>query len=852
MKTPFSKKNLSFPIILSLLLTSAFGEFETKATPIESISVKDGFEVELLFTVPKERLGSWVNLCLDDQNRIIASDQFGGLYRFKAPSKNQILKESDVEKIPANIRAANGLLWAFDSLYVAVNDYEKKMESGIYRLTDSNGDDQLDKVEKLRGMQARGDHGVHALLLSPDKKSIYLITGNNTTPVEANRSRVPMDWGEDHLLPRMPDGRGHNRDRLAPAGIIYKMSPDGKDWEIVSSGYRNIFDGGFNINGELFTYDADMEYDFNTPWYRPTRICHVTSGSMYGWRNGTGKRPEFYPDTLPPVVNIGPGSPTGVTFGYGAKFPPKYQKAMFILDWSWGKIYAIHMKPDGSTYSGQKETFITGSPLPVTDAIIHPGDGSMYFAIGGRKVQSGLYRVSYTGEEKTAPISTKPRVNELAKLRQKLENLHIGKHPKALEIAWPHTDHPDRFVRWAALMAIQHLPIEKWATKALTEKDSGKRANILLSLSKAAGIDPFHRKDTDSPVDRKMGQKILQSLLQIKWSELTPSERLSLVRTYQVAMVRFGKPSPKVTNKIITQLDPRFPSESFEMNWLLCETLSYLEAPTAAQKGISILMRAPTQEEQMEYARSLRHLKSGWTRELRTHYFNWFLKAANYRGGASFTKFIEFIRNDAVASLSPAEQKGLAGLLAKKAVMKSPAEVMAEAMAGRTFVKNWELEELSKSSSSGLKGRNFQVGQKMFAAGGCYACHRFGNQGGMNGPDLTGSGGRYSPHDLLEQIMYPSKEINEQFVPTFVTLKSGEALSGVVVNLNGDRVTLNTDLYNPNQRTSVQRKEIQSMGPSTVSPMPPGLLNMMEKEEIMDLLAYILSGGDTNHRFFSN
>jgi putative heme-binding domain-containing protein len=852
MKTPFSKKDLSFPIIFSLLLTSAFGEFETKATPIESISVKDGFEVELLFTVPKERLGSWVNLCLDDQNRIIASDQFGGLYRFKAPSKNQILKESDVEKIPANIRAANGLLWAFDSLYVAVNDYEKKMESGIYRLTDSNGDDQLDKVEKLRGMQARGDHGVHALLLSPDKKSIYLITGNNTTPVEANRSRVPMDWGEDHLLPRMPDGRGHNRDRLAPAGIIYKMSPDGKDWEIVSSGYRNIFDGGFNINGELFTYDADMEYDFNTPWYRPTRICHVTSGSMYGWRNGTGKRPEFYPDTLPPVVNIGPGSPTGVTFGYGAKFPPKYQKAMFILDWSWGKIYAIHMKPDGSTYSGQKETFITGSPLPVTDAIIHPGDGSMYFAIGGRKVQSGLYRVSYTGEEKTAPISTKPRVNELAKLRQKLENLHIGKHPKALEIAWPHTDHPDRFVRWAALMAIQHLPIEKWATKALTEKDSGKRANILLSLSKAAGIDPFHRKDTDSPVDRKMGQKILQSLLQIKWSELTPSERLSLVRTYQVAMVRFGKPSPKVTNKIITQLDPRFPSESFEMNWLLCETLSYLEAPTAAQKGISILMRAPTQEEQMEYARSLRNLKSGWTRELRTHYFNWFLKAANYRGGASFTKFIEFIRNDAVASLSPAEQKGLAGLLAKKAVMKSPAEVMAEAMAGRTFVKNWELEELSKSSSSGLKGRNFQVGQKMFAAGGCYACHRFGNQGGMNGPDLTGSGGRYSPHDLLEQIMYPSKEINEQFVPTFVTLKSGEALSGVVVNLNGDRVTLNTDLYNPNQRTSVQRKEIQSMGPSTVSPMPPGLLNMMEKEEIMDLLAYILSGGDTNHRFFSN
>ena len=401
-------------------------------------------------------------------------------------------------------------------------------------------------------------------------------------------------------------------------------------------------------------------------------------------------------------------------------------------------------------------------------------------------------------------------------------------------------------------MAIQRLPVDKWAAKTLQEKDPGKRVHGLLSLAKAAGIDPFHRQSSYPPINQKLGKRILQSLLRIKWKDLTPNERLSLVRTYQVAMVRFGKPLPQVAKKIINHLDTQFPAESFEMNWLLCETLAYLEAPTVAEKGIALLTQAPTQEEQMEYARSLRNLKSGWTHELRSQYFNWFLKAANYRGGASFTKFIEFIRNDAVASLSPKEQKDLASLLAKKPEIKTPAEVMAEAMAGRTFVKNWKMDELSNSASNGLTGRNFERGRKMFAAGGCYACHRFGNQGGMNGPDLTGSGGRYSPHDLLEQIMYPSKEINEQFVPTFVALRSGETLSGVVVNLNGDRVTLNTDLYNPNQRTSVQRKEVESMGPSPVSPMPPGLLNMMKKEEIMDLLAYILSGGDEQHRFFAN
>ena len=116
-------KLLFFLIVFIKFSGFAFAQIENEATPIENISVKKGFKVELLFTVPKERLGSWVNLCLDNKNRIIASDQFGGLYRFKVPAMGKTLKESDIEKIPANIRAANGLLWAFDSLYVAVNDY---------------------------------------------------------------------------------------------------------------------------------------------------------------------------------------------------------------------------------------------------------------------------------------------------------------------------------------------------------------------------------------------------------------------------------------------------------------------------------------------------------------------------------------------------------------------------------------------------------------------------------------------------------------------------------------------------------------------------------------------------------
>ena len=837
---------------LSLGIFTTAQSVSDSATPVRNIKAPEGFNIELLYSVPKPVQGSWVALCHDDKGRIIVSDQFGGLYRLNPPAPGKTLKASDIETVPAKIRAANGLLWTDGALYVAVNDYERKFPSGLYRVTDSNGDDKLDKVELFREMFARGDHGVHAVLPGP-KNTLYLITGNGTTPLNTQVSRVPLHWGEDHLLPRMPDGRGHNRDRLAPGGIIYKVSLDGKHWEIVSSGYRNIYDGGVNRDGELFTYDADMEYDFNTSWYRPTRINHVTSGSMYGWRNGTGKRPEFYPDTLPPVINIGPGSPTGVTFGYGAKFPAKYQDAMYILDWSWGKIHAVHLKPVGSSYTATKETFITGSPLPVTDVIIHPDDRAMYFTIGGRKVQSGIYRVTYTGKQSTAPLG-EPAMHYGRLKRHQLEEFHGVQHKDAVKTAWPHLNHKDRFVRWAAMTAVMHQPVDEWRNRALGEKDPNKRVVALLALCKVVGSDPQNRKP-DAPAglpnpDRALVTAIFKSLSKVKWDQLDHQGKLTLVRAYQIVLVRFGEPNSRTTAKIIDQLDPHFPAANFEQNWLLCETLAYLQAPNTATKGIKLLEEAATQEEQIEYARSLRMLKDGWTLELRTAYFEWFLKAANYRGGASFSKFIEFIRRDAEASLDAKSREQLKGLLAKKPKQKSPFEIMAQAMIGRNFVKEWKLDELNSLAKTKLKDRDFDKGRKMFAAGGCFACHRFANEGGMTGPDLTGAGGRYSAHDLLEQIIDPSKEINEQFVPVIVKMKNGDQVTGVVVNMNGDRVTVNTDMFDPNQRVNVNRPQVESIEPSKVSPMPPGLLNLMREDEVMDLLAYILSGGDRNHSVF--
>ena len=835
------------------------------ATPIDRITAAKGFQVELLYSVPAKEQGSWVNLCTDDKGRILVSDQFGGLYRITPPATGKPLEAATIEEVPANIRAINGMVWAYGALYVGVNDYERKIPSGMYRISDSTGDDQLDKVELLRAIESKSDHGVHALVptpdgttpdgttpdgTTPDGKAFYLITGNNTRPPELEASSpVRRVWGEDHLLPSMPDGRGHNRGVLAPGGIVYRVSPDGKKFEAYASGFRNIFDAAVDRDGELFTYDADMEYDFNTPWYRPTRICHVVSGAEFGWRNGAGKRPPFYADNLPGVLDIGPGSPTGMTFGYGAKFPAKYQNALYSLDWSWGKIYAVHLKPSGSSYEATKEEFVTGAPLPVTDAIIHPQDGAMYFTIGGRRVQSGLYRVTYVGDESTQLVKATPSSTYSRKTRHKLEAFHGKQDPQAIAVAWPYLAHKDRFIRFAARTAVEHQPTQTWADKALSESDAKKQVEALLALARVTGVCPQHRTDETPAVDLAMRGKLLHAVTSIDMTSLNHTQQLTLQRTTQIVLNRFGRPDQDEVDALIAKFDPLFPAESDELNWLLCETLAWLQSPTVADKALALIEDAPAQEEQMQYARSIRMLKAGWTPATRTAYFEWFLKAASYKGGASFDKFIQFIRDDAVASLSDAEKSSMAELLAKKPVRKSALENLGAIFVGRD-TRKWTLDELSAASRTGLKQRDFTNGRRMFAAAGCYACHRFGNQGGMTGPDLTSAGRRYSAHDLLDQVVNPSKVINEQFSAITVATEDGLIHTGVVVNLNGDSMTLATDLTDPNKQIKIDRKTIEDLTMSKTSPMPDGLFDRMTQTEILDLMAYLISGGDAKHEYF--
>ena len=830
-----------------------------KVTPVEEIQVRPGFRVELVHAVPKSEEGSWVSMTVDAKGRLVACDQGGGLFRLTLPAAGST-NAATVEKLGNSVGGAHGLLYAFDSLYVMVNEQGGKQ--GLWRLRDTDGDDRYDEEKLLRRIEGGGEHGPHGIVLSPDGKSLYVACGNHTKlPQGMELSRAAKAWDEDQVVTRLWDANGHARGILAPGGYICRTDPEGKTFELVSYGYRNEYDIAFNSLGDLFTYDSDMEWDAGTPWYRPTRICMAPSGSDLGWRSGAGKWPTYYPDSVPALVDIGPGSPTGVASGQGAKFPARYQQAIFANDWTYGTMYAIHLTPDGAGYKAEKEEFVSGRPLPLTDLLVHPRDGALYFAIGGRGTQSAVYRVTYVGTESTAAVkSLKPNADH--RLRKELESLHgDGTGTVAVEKAWKHLGNDDRWIRYAARVAVERQPVSAWADRVFAEKRPWAVIEGSVALARMGSAE--HR------------DRILGKLDALDFARLDEAARLAAIRAYQLVLIRRGNPEGTVREAVLKRLDALYPSKSRAMNRELAGTLVRLGAPGVVAKTVPLMLTAndadvryasdallernkgyasafaaasasrPNQE-QIAFAYILREAKSGWTPALRKSFFSWFPRTAPWRGGNSFRGFLENIRKDALATVTdPAERAALETLSTAKAT--GPATQFA---APKGPGKSYTVDQALALASGGLRGRNFENGRAMYNSVGCAACHRFDGTGGGVGPDLTGVANRYTLRDLLENIVEPSKVISDQYGSEEIQLADGSTLVGRVY-ADGGKLVVTADPRNPDDSTTVALDQVKGRKAYPVSLMPEGMINGLNGDELLDLIAYLQSGGNPQHKAFT-
>lgn len=847
-----TSRPLSF--LLAVILYPASSLLAAEATKPESLDTLPGFRVELVRTADPATEGSWISIAKDPQGRLLVGGER------KEPISRLTLKDgavvkAEILKIP--LGEVMGMLFAFDSLYIngRGNNAEGQEIYGLWR-TRANAEGEFDKVELLREWKGGGgDHGAHAILLDPDKKHLDVLCGNFVdVPADVLPTSPHRNYADDLVLPRAEDGNGFGAGRKPPGGFVVRMDPDGSHCELMASGERNTYGVAFNHDGELFGFDSDMEWDWGTPWYRPVRVFHAVSGADHGFREGASKWPEYYHDSLPATVTIGIGCPTGVGFGSGAKFPAKYQRAFFIQDWTYGRLMAVHLTPQGASYTGTWENFVAPkalrdkaakkTPLNLTGLVIGD-DGAMYFTTGGRHTQGALYRVTYDGTEPTAPADLHDATGGSQRaIRHQMEAFHGHEDAKAVDAAWPQLGSSDRFLRYAARIAIESQPIEQWKARALAEKDPETALTILVSIARLGGT--------------AAQAELLQALAKFPLAQLKGEAlQLEKLRVLEVAISRMGRPAPELAAPLIADLSPAYPAGSVSLNRELCQTLLALNAPSTIERTLKLLAAASTQEEQLNYIVALRTITEGWTPELHRQYFKWWTIKRNatqhpettlrwfadagreYSDGASFSNFLVKVRRTAIDKIPQPELAAVQSTLDSWA---EPAPKLKASKKKRTTVHDWKLADFEADFAKPSQGRNFAEGQDAVYASQCLMCHRVGEEGGSVGPDLTAIASRFSKRDLLESILDPSKVISEQYANSEIVLKDGKTIIGRVVADEDGKLLVRPSMLAPDMQ-EVATADIKSREPSKVSPMPPGLLNMLSKDEILDLLAYFEAAG---------
>jgi len=656
----------------------------------------DGFEIDCIRTA-KPGEDSWVSLAIDPEGRLLVAREQAGLLRLTLSADGSEVEQ--VEVVEETLKECRGLAWKGHALFANAND-----SKGLYRLRDTDGDDEFDEVTLLRATEGRTGHGRNDLAFGPEG-FLHAIHGDSVRVPPGAERRTVAERGAEREL-----------------GHWIRTDEQGTIWEVRARGLRNPFGIDFNPDGEAFTYDADNEGDVGLPFYRPTRINHLVSGANYGWhqdRGNTRSFPVYAPDTVPTTFDVGRGSPTAVKFGTRSAFPPRYREALFALDWAYGRILAIHLVPRGASYSAGGTVFLEGRPLNVTD-LDFAADGSMYFVTGGRKTQAALYRIRYTGPDaREDPETVQEEVRAAFSRRARARRRALGS--------------ADPWLRNAARVALEHQELVHWWERALQADGDLAGLTAMLTLTRAG----------TSEDRREAAQRVVELAASSDWNR---TETLSALRILEYT----AEDLPAETaSTAAARLEAWLPDPSGPVNRETCRVLALLDAPAAVSRSLSFLAEAREQRERLHYLEVLSEASVGWTDAQRSVFFRKLAHAKRFSRGDRFMPgFFETVEKNALDNVADGEERARwAGMMVERRKAKPLPPP-------RPFVRNWSLEDFSRNELAEKRpGPDFERGRELFEAALCSRCHVFGTLGRPIGPDLTTVGRRFSSRDLLESSL---------------------------------------------------------------------------------------------------
>ncbi len=814
------------------------------AVPDTVVTAADGSAVDALHLcdVPRS-FGSWVSLCADPAGRLYASAERGGLFRV-TPAR-ALGEPTVIERVPVDLGGCHGLLWFRDSLYAVQNGGE----SGLWRLTDTDGDGILDRKELLRALDGEGEHGPHSVVVAPDGENLLVLCGNHTKLPDLAASRVPTHWKEDRLLPRLEDPNDYWEGISPPGGWVCLVDPDGGRWELLCCGFRNPYDLAVLPNGLVVLFDADMEWDMGLPWYRPTRLLAVESGIDYGWRIGSAKWCADWPDAPPPLHDVGPGSPTGMAVVRGLP-----DSGLTALDWTFGTVHL------------GRQPWLIGAPLPLADIAWVPASGGrtiVYLLTGGRGLPSSLTAVEAVAKEEdwlTRTLLANPQWGECGSWPDR-----ETRAPAAIldEAERPQRGSPSSLSPWwrpewqRARAALERLPVAEWREIALAADPANPKRLLcgLLALARQGGRDDL--------------QPLLDALGRATFASLGHDDRIAWLRVHALAMLRLGPATAAQRAAVGHRLLPLFPTGDEREDADLAELLVFVEAKGFLDKAVPLLsplrpspqppwaetaqrnptygsviaamLASPPPTGQIAIANALRTVKDGWTLDQRRAFFGFVADARTRKGGSSYDGYLRSIAKAAWETCSPDERTELAAVHANAIADRPRFRSTPPRGPGRA----WSLADADALLRQPLDGEDVDAGRNLFHAVGCASCHFFAGDGGNRGPDLTSLASRFGAAAVFEAIVEPSRVTSDQFAGSVLTKRDGSTLFGVVAKaFHGDTEVFEVIPASADaEPVMVPAALVAKVEKSPLSPMPAGLVNGMSAAELRQLLAFLLSSG---------
>jgi putative heme-binding domain-containing protein len=531
-------------------------------------------------------------------------------------------------------------------------------------------------------------------------------------------------------------------------------------------------------------------------------------------------------------------------------------------------MYFASLTPKGSSYTAEVTEFLSGVPLPLTNGVVG-NDGALYFLTGGRRLESNLYKLTYTGKlnNKVKDLNENKLGRKERLLRKKIEALQTKTDASQIDFLVQNLGHDDRYIRFSSRVALENHDVNLWKQKV---------EDVESSLSKIALAIAIAHQGEDN--DRLMA---LKTILDLDWSTLNSTEKTDFIRAIDLILIRTKQDlEPSVKKAIKDKLLPSYLKETSSINKQLTSLLSYLDVPEILEptiykmendtitsnlksiylsgdvskrsdqygKDVENMLKNMPNQQNISYAKSLSEVKTGWTKALRERYFRWYNRALKKSGGLQYANFIKAIQRRALDNVPEDERDYFLALSSES--MNQQIDLMKDVKMPLGPGKNYTVTDVEKAFAVHKNDVDFANGENFFRASLCVSCHSIKGIGGNSGPELTQIGTRFSIKDIAESIVHPSKTVSDRYRNTIYHLKNGNAISGRPVEETETEIEISVNAFSPDITTKIRKEDIVKTEVSSQSAMPAGLINQLNEKELSDLMAFLLAGGDKTHKIY--